>query len=169
MRIKVHKMINKLKHLIEQATEMSYESWDRLCEHADRASEIKQTIRHLAPNIIEHCYKIIAYSNDERYKTILHHWASEIAGGLVKFCNKLVKSSNKPLTTQQIVETIISKYKNAGELQDIVFECDQQYGTPTEQDYDIIYNKIVNKLPALVNHVKDNKRPNLEEIINILI
>jgi len=160
--------MDKLKNLIEQATEMSCGSWDKLCEHADRASDLKQLIRKLTPNIVEHCYKIIAYQNNNKYKATLHHWAAGIAGSLVKFCNKLVKSNSKPLSTEQIVKEMVDKYKNSGEIQDIVFECDQQYGTPTEQDYDVIYKQIINKLPSLVNHVKNNKRPNLEEIINIL-
>lgn len=141
-------------------------------EFADPAKDLKRIIRNLAPNIVEHIYKIIVYSKYPQYTETAHHWAAEVRSGLVKFCNKQVKGRNKKVSIKFVYDNIVSKYVNVEELQDIICDCEDQYDNIKLDfiDFKDIYNRILNTLIPLIEYVQSTIRPDvnrIEEIIKI--
>lgn len=166
----IQELIGKLKNVLDNTQYTMYELGDKLYEMADPASEIKKNIRNLAPQIFEHTYKIIVYSKYPKYEKTAHHWAAEISGALVKFCRKLVKGKNKPLSVVDIVNTLISKYVDVGELQDIIFDCQQQYSDVDVRglDFETVYKRIIQTLPKLIQYVQSTINPDVNKIEEII-
>ena len=159
-------LIDELQELMDKATD----SIESLREWADPRGVLIETIRNLSPIIISHIYKIIVYSNNEKYKETAHHWASEVRACLVKFCKKQIKGRNKLIDVNLIVNTIKSKYINSGELQDIICECEELYPeVPLDNiDFDDVYNRVISTLEPLVSYVQSNIKPNISIIENII-
>lgn len=168
--MKIQELIQHLKNILDDTQNTVSEIGDKLYEMADPASEIKKNIRNLSPQIFEHIYKIIVYSKYPKYQKTAHHWAAEISGALVKFCRKLVKGKNKPLNVNSIVESLISKYMDAGELQDIIFDCKQQYTDVDIKNIDFknVYERILKTLPSLVQYVQSIIDPDVNVIEEIV-
>lgn len=166
----IQELIENLKNVLDNTQYTMLEVAHRIYEMADPASEIKKNIRNLAPQIFEHIYKIIVYSKYPKYEKTAHHWSAEISGALVKFCRKLVKGKNKPLSVDDIMNTLISKYVNVGELQDIIFDCQQQYSdvNVTQVDFEDVYKRILQTLPKLIQYVQNTINPDVNKIEEIV-
>lgn len=166
----IQELIENLKNVLDNTQYTMLEVADKIYEMADPASEIKKNIRNLAPQIFEHLYKIIVYSKYPKYEKTAHHWSAEIRAALVKFCYTLVKGKNKPLNTQQIMDSLISKFVNSMEMLYIKYDCQAQYSdVDTENvDIDIIYEKIIKILPQLIDYIKSTKNPNVNKIEEIV-
>lgn len=153
---------SKMQELIERM--------EKLFEFADSKARLKQKIEGRAEQIVEHIYKILMYGNFSEYKDTVHHWAAEIAGGMLKFTHKKLKGKNEVLSTEEMINSIKSKFIDSDEIVDIVYDCSRNYKgiDISKLDYDITYNKIFNCLQPLLEYCKSTKNPNLDIVIKII-
>lgn len=139
-----------------------------LKEHADKTNDIKNRIRELVPNIVSHLYKI--YGFGEENTNTIHHWLAEISSNLRSFCYTRSKATKRTLSTRQIMNIFLEKYMDAGELASIESSLYKEYGY-SKYDNVILYNKIYNALPSLINYIKSipyNERPNIDKMKELL-
>lgn len=157
-------IIRNLKEVLLQALE----DIERLEEQADPRRQIISQIRELAPNIVLHLYKIYGFGDTN--PTTVHHWATEISANLRSFCNTKVKATKKTLSTDEIMRVFKEKYMDASELASIESALVLEYGY-SELDNVVLYDKIYNVLPKILNYMKsisDRQRPDIDKLMEII-
>ena len=161
----IETLTKKLKQTLFEVYLYSTDYVEELYEKAMGVKDLKDLIRALTNNIFLHLYKIICFGSE--YQSTVNHWCSEINANLMQFCNKSVKRSNKPLTTEQILNIMFTVYSTPKDLQSIMGKLYNEYGY-SEYDCDTVYSIIEKIMPKLINYVKDTEKPKPEHIQKII-